>query len=50
MTELAWKRSIERDVRALKDLDPWEGLPAASGYRVGSIVVKEGREPSTPAL
>jgi integrase len=22
----------------------WEGLPAASGYRVGSIVVKEGRE------
>jgi hypothetical protein len=22
----------------------WEALPAASGYRVGSIVVKEGRE------
>ena len=28
----------------------WDGFPAASRYRVDSMVEREGLEPSTPAL
>jgi integrase len=40
----------EKPVLALTMRLQWEGFPAASRYRIDSMVEREGLEPSTPAL